>query len=50
MKEEEKIPTVSLHLPARSSVREDYLKELRSPMPGVRNVISGAESGTRIET
>ncbi|HWS81860.1 MAG: hypothetical protein M3Y38_04985 [Actinomycetota bacterium] len=50
MKEEEKIPTVSLHLPARSSVREDYLKELRFPMPGVRNVISGAESGTRIET
>ena len=47
---EEKIPTVSLLLPARSSVREDYLKELRSPMPTVRNVMSGAESGTRIET
>jgi predicted amidohydrolase len=47
---EEKIPTVTLLLPARSSVREDYLKELRSPMPTVRNVMSGAESGTRIET
>ena len=47
---EEEIPTVSLLLPERSSIREDYLKELRSPMPGVRNVISGAESVTRIET
>ncbi len=41
---------MSLLLPARSTIREDYLKELRSPMPGVRNVISGAESVTRIET
>jgi predicted amidohydrolase len=47
---EEEIPTVSLLLPERSSIREDYLKELRSLMPGVRNVISGAESVTRIET
>ena len=41
---------MSLLLPERSSIREDYLKELSSPMPGVRNVISGAESVTRIET
>src|SRR5215210_1646470 len=40
---EEEIPAASLLLPARSSVRQDYLSELRSPMPGVRNVTPAAE-------
>jgi predicted amidohydrolase len=35
---EEDVLEASLLLPAESSVREDYLGELRSPMPGVRNV------------
>ena len=41
------IPNVSLLLPARSSVREDYLSELRSPMPDVRNVPSGLSRKAR---
>jgi predicted amidohydrolase len=41
----EGLPGVSLLLPARSSVRQDYLGELRSPMPGVKNVASGAGTG-----
>lgn len=44
---EEEIPTVSLLLPARSSVRQNYLSELRSPMPGVNNVESAAGPGAR---
>jgi len=40
---EEEIPAASLLLPARSSVRQDYLSELRSPMPGDRNVAPAAE-------
>ena len=40
---EEEIPAASLLFPARSSVRQDYLSELRSPMPGVRNVTPVAE-------
>jgi len=44
---DEDVPEASLLLPAESSVRQDYLGELRSPMPGVRNVMSGAEAETR---
>ena len=41
----EELPGVSLLLPAGSSVRQDYLGELRSPIPGVRNATSGAGTG-----
>ena len=44
---EEEVPGVSLILPARSSARQDYLSELRSPMPGVKNVTSASKPGTR---
>jgi hypothetical protein len=44
---EEEVPGVSLLLPARSSARQDYLSELRSPMPGVKNVTSASKPGTR---
>ena len=39
---QEEILDVSLVLPVKSSVREDYLSELRSPMPEVENVPSNA--------
>jgi predicted amidohydrolase len=39
---QEEILDVSLVLPVKSSVREDYLSELRSPMPEVENVSSNA--------
>jgi predicted amidohydrolase len=38
------VPETTLLLPAESSVRQNYLGELRSPMPGVRNVVSGEEA------
>jgi predicted amidohydrolase len=41
----EELLCVSLLLPARSSVRQNYLGELRSPIPGVRNVTSAAGTG-----
>jgi predicted amidohydrolase len=44
---QEEMPSVSLPLPARSSVREDYLSELRSPMPDVRNVPSDSHRKAR---
>jgi predicted amidohydrolase len=44
---QEETPSASLLLPARSSLRQDYLSELRSPMPGVKNITSAAEPGTR---
>jgi (R)-amidase len=44
---EEDMPEASLSLPAGSSARNDYLAELRSPMPGVRYVASDEEAGTR---
>jgi predicted amidohydrolase len=43
----EEIPGASLLLPARSSVRQDYLSELRSPMPRVKNTTSAAGPGVR---
>ena len=47
---EEEILSVSLILPARSSLREDYLSKLRSPMPSVRNVPFPCETkGTGVE-
>jgi predicted amidohydrolase len=39
---QEEILDVSLVFPVKSSVREDYLSELRSPMPDVANVPSNA--------
>ena len=39
---QEEVLDVSLVLPVKSSVREDYLSELRSPMPDVKNVPSNA--------
>ncbi len=45
----EAITGAKLSLPAKSSAREDYLRELRSPMPDVRMVSSGAGSGARAE-
>jgi (R)-amidase len=44
---EEEIPAARLRLPARSSVRQDYLSELRSPMPGVRLVAPAAKPEAR---
>lgn len=41
------IPGVRLHLPARRSLRQDYLRELRSPMPGVRDATLATEHGSR---
>jgi predicted amidohydrolase len=43
----EEIPGARLLLPARSSVRQDYLSELRSPMPRVKNTTSAAGPGVR---
>ena len=36
-----------LSLPVKSNVREDYLSQLRSPMPRVRNVASGTRPEAR---
>src|SRR5918993_274093 len=36
-----------LSLPVKSSVREDYLSQLRSPMPQVRNVAAGTRPEAR---
>jgi predicted amidohydrolase len=44
---EAEIPGVRLHLPARSSVRQAYLRELRTPMPGVRDATPAAEQRSR---
>ncbi len=44
---EDEILKVKLLLPVKSSVREDYLGELRSPMPSVKNVPSGARPKAR---
>jgi predicted amidohydrolase len=41
------ILSVGLLLPAKSNLREDYLRELRSPMPRVKTLTSGARSRTR---
>src|SRR5215217_401408 len=43
---EEAILSVRL-LPAKSNLREDYLSQLRSPMPSVRTVPSSARTKTR---
>ena len=43
----EETPSTSLLLPARSSLRQDYLSELRSPMPRVKNTTSAAGPGVR---
>jgi hypothetical protein len=34
-------------LPAKSNLREDYLSQLRSPMPNVKAVPSGARPKAR---
>jgi hypothetical protein len=34
-------------LPAKSNLREDYLSQLRSPMPSVKTVPSSARTKTR---
>jgi predicted amidohydrolase len=39
---EQQILIVRLLVPVKSNVREDYLSELRSPMPSVKSVPSGA--------
>jgi (R)-amidase len=39
---EEAIPGVGISFPSKSSVREDYLSELRSPIPDVKMVSSDA--------
>jgi predicted amidohydrolase len=39
----EEILSVKLLLPAKSNLREDYLSELRSPMPSVKTVSSDAK-------
>jgi predicted amidohydrolase len=44
---EEELPSVRLLLPARSNVRQDYLSELRTPLPGVKKVLAGARSKAR---
>jgi predicted amidohydrolase len=44
---EEAITGAVLNFPAKSSVREDYLSELRSPMPDVKMVTSGASPKAR---
>jgi predicted amidohydrolase len=43
---DEEILSVKL-LPANSNLREDYLSQLRSPMPGVKTVPSGSRTKTR---
>jgi (R)-amidase len=40
----ETVLSARLSLPMKSSVREDYLSQLRSPMPQVRNVASGTRT------
>jgi (R)-amidase len=42
----EEILSVRLLLPAKSNLREDYLSQLRSPMPSVKTVPSGARTKT----
>jgi predicted amidohydrolase len=44
---EEEILSVRLLLPAKSNLREDYLSQLRSPMPNVKVVPSGARPKAR---
>jgi (R)-amidase len=44
---EEEILSVRLLLPAKSNLREDYLSQLRSPMPSVKTVLSDARPKTR---
>jgi predicted amidohydrolase len=44
---EEEILSVRLLLPAKSNLREDYLSQLRSPMPNVKAVPSGARPKAR---
>jgi predicted amidohydrolase len=46
---EEAIPGVGISFPAKSSVREDYLSELRSPIPDVKMVSSDARRGARAQ-
>ena len=43
----EEIPSVRLLLPAKSNLREDYLSQLRSPMPSVKTVPSDAKPKAR---
>jgi predicted amidohydrolase len=43
----ETVLNARLSLPMKSSVREDYLSQLRFPMPQVRNVPSGTRSEAR---
>ena len=43
----ETVLDASLALPVKSSVREDYLSQLKSPMPQVRNVASGTRPEAR---
>jgi predicted amidohydrolase len=42
----EELLSVRLLLPAKSNLREDYLSQLRSPMPCVKTVPSGARTNT----
>ena len=44
---EEEILSVKLLLPTKSNLRQDYLSELRSPMPGVKTVLSAARLKAR---
>jgi (R)-amidase len=44
---EEEILSVRLLLPTKSNLRQDYLSELRSPMPGVKTVLSAARPKAR---
>ena len=44
---EEEILSVRLLLPTKSNLREDYLSQLRSPMPNVKAVPSGARPKAR---
>jgi predicted amidohydrolase len=44
---EDEILSVRLLLPTKSNLRQDYLSELRSPMPGVKTVQSGARPKSR---
>ena len=45
---EDAILSAGLLLPAKSSLREDYLSQLRHPMPSVKTVPSGARTKTRV--
>ena len=46
---EEAVVNARLSLPMKSKVREDYLNQLRSPLPEVRNLSSGTKPEEKID-